>query len=120
MIVTSTSKVLSRLFVIVVAVIVIAVLYLAKIVFLPLAFAILFAFLLAPVVSVLERIRLPRVFAVLVVILGFCCILLLIGWVSVAQLVSIANDLPTYRANVAEKDRRHPYSKGFRLRSRSR
>ena len=103
MIVTSTSKVLSRLFVIVVAVIVIAVLYLAKIVFLPLAFAILFAFLLAPVVSALERIRLPRVFAVLVVILGFCCILLLIGWVSVAQLVSIANDLPTYRANVAEK-----------------
>jgi len=103
LIVTSTSKVLSRLFVIVVAVIVIAVLYLAKIVFLPLAFAILFAFLLAPVVSLLERIRLPRVFAVLVVILGFCCILLLIGWVSITQLISIANDLPTYRANVAEK-----------------
>ena len=103
MIGSSTSRILSRFSVIVTAVLVIAVLYLAKVVFLPLAFAILFAFLLAPAVSLLQRIHLPRVIAVLTVILGFGLIFGSIGWVVVIQLISVADDLPTYRANVAEK-----------------
>jgi predicted PurR-regulated permease PerM/predicted N-acetyltransferase YhbS len=100
---SSTSRILSHLSVIITAVLVIAVLYVAKIVFLPLAFAILFAFLLAPAVSLLERIHLPRVMAVLVVILGFGVILGSIGWAVVVQLISVADDLPTYRANITEK-----------------
>ena len=103
MIGSSTTRVLSRLLVLITAVVVVAVLYLAKIVFLPLAFAILFAFLLAPLITMLERIRLPRLLAILIVILGFGLMLGSIGWVVVMQLVDVADELPTYRANVAEK-----------------
>src|ERR1700694_1865937 len=99
----SATKSLSRLLMIVVAVVVIGVLYLARVVFLPLAFAILFAFLLAPLVGMLERVHLPRVLAALLVIIGFACILGTAGWILFSQLVDIANDLPTYRENVSEK-----------------
>jgi predicted PurR-regulated permease PerM/methylmalonyl-CoA mutase cobalamin-binding subunit len=103
MIGSSTTRVLSRLFIVITGVVIIAVLYLAKIVFLPLAFAILFAFLLAPLVTLLERIQLPRILAILIVILGFGLISSSIGWVVVMQLVDVADELPTYRANVEEK-----------------
>jgi len=54
-------RILFRLWFVIVAVVVIAVLYLAKILFLPLAFAILFAFLLAPLVAWFEtRALVPR------------------------------------------------------------
>ncbi|HEX8711642.1 MAG TPA: AI-2E family transporter [Terracidiphilus sp.] len=94
---------LSRLFVMVSAVLAIAALYLAKVVFLPLAFAILFAFLLAPLVSSLERIRLPRALAVLLVIAGFAASLGCVGWVAGSQLLQMAADLPKYQANIDAK-----------------
>ena len=49
---SSTARLLTQLWFITVAVLAIAVLYLAKVLLLPLGFAILFAFLLAPVVAV--------------------------------------------------------------------
>lgn len=100
---SNSTRILSRLLVIVVAVVVMAVLYFAKVVFLPLAFAILFAFLLAPLVTALERLRLPRVLAVLAVILGFALVLGSIGWAVTMQLIDVTDELPTYRANIAEK-----------------
>lgn len=100
---SSSTRILSRLLLIIVAAVSIAVLYFAKVVFLPLAFAILFAFLLAPLVSALERIHLPRVAAVLVVILAFATILGSIGWAVTTQLIDVTDELPTYRANIAEK-----------------
>lgn len=100
---TGTTRELSRMLMIVIAVLMIAVLYLAKVVFLPLGFAILFAFLLAPLVSQLERLHLPRVLAVLVVLLGFAVILGSVGWLAAMQLVDVADELPTYRANITEK-----------------
>ena len=81
----------------------IAILYLAKILFLPLAFAILFAFLLAPVVSLLERLRLPRPLASILVILSFAALLGATGWMLFTQLVAVTNDLPTYRDNITQK-----------------
>jgi predicted PurR-regulated permease PerM len=82
-----------------------AILYLARDVLIPLALAILLAFLLAPAVRSLERLKLGRVAATLiVVILGFS----LIGgvaWVAGSQAVSLVANLPEYRANVAAKIR---------------
>lgn len=101
--VSSSAHILPRLWLLVIAVVAIAVLYLAKVLFLPLAFAILFAFLLAPVVALLERIHLPRALAGMIVILGFAALLATAGWVLFTQLVSVANDLPTYRDNIAQK-----------------
>jgi predicted PurR-regulated permease PerM len=98
-----TAWALSRLWYLVVAVVVIAILYLAKVLFLPLAFAILFAFLLAPLVSGLERLHLPRALSAIVVILGFAALLGTAGWMLFTQLVAVTNDLPIYRDNITQK-----------------
>ncbi|MGA9585867.1 MAG: AI-2E family transporter [Terracidiphilus sp.] len=98
-----TARMLTQLWFLTIAVLAIAVLYLAKVLLLPLGFAILFAFLLAPVVAFLERIRLPRPVAALCVILAFAGLLMVAAWAFFTQLVSIANDLPTYGGNIAQK-----------------
>src|ERR1700739_129132 len=100
---SATARMLSQLWFITVAVIAVAVLYLAKVLLLPLGFAILFAFLLAPVVALLERLRLPRPIAALCVIFAFAGLLMVAAWSLFTQLVAIANDLPTYGGNIAQK-----------------
>ena len=100
---SSTARLLSQLWFITVAVLAIAVLYLAKVLLLPLGFAILFAFLLAPVVAFLERLRIPRPIAAMSVILVFAGLLCVATWSLFTQLVAIANDLPTYGDNIAQK-----------------
>ncbi len=98
-----SARMLSRLWFLTISVVAIAVLYLAKVLFLPLAIAILFAFLLTPLVGLLERLRLSRAFASVVVIIGFAALLGAAGWAIFAQLVDVADDLPTYRDNIAAK-----------------
>jgi predicted PurR-regulated permease PerM len=100
---SGTARIVSRLWLLVIAVVSITVLYLAKVLFLPLAFAILFAFLLAPVVTLLERLRLPRALAAILVILGFAALLGTAAWMLFTQLVAVANDLPVYRDNITQK-----------------
>jgi predicted PurR-regulated permease PerM len=87
-----------------------AVLYLAREVLIPFALAILLAFLLAPAVRRLERWKLGRVLSTaIVVVLGFSLIGA-IAWVAGHQALSLAENLPQYRANIVEKIRtlRHP------------
>jgi predicted PurR-regulated permease PerM len=91
-----STRLLSRLVAMMTVVLVVAALYLAKVVFLPLAFAILFAFLLAPLVSSLQRFRLPRVLAVVLVIAGLAATLGSVGWLAGSQLIELAGDLPKY------------------------
>ena len=100
---SSTARIMTRLWFLVIAVVAIGILYLAKVLFLPLSFAILFAFLLAPVVSLLERLRLSRAVAAILVILGFAALLGTAGWMLFTQLVAVTNDLPIYRDNIAQK-----------------
>jgi predicted PurR-regulated permease PerM len=82
-----------------------AILYLARDVLIPLALAILLAFLLAPAVRAFERLKLGRVASTLiVVILGFSLIGA-VAWVAGSQAVTLVGNLPEYRANVAAKIR---------------
>lgn len=97
------ARVLSHLWMLAAAAAIITVLALGKILFVPLGFAILFAFLLAPLVALLERVRIGRLPAVLVVMLGFVLLLGAAGWTLFTQLVEVANDLPTYRNNIEQK-----------------
>lgn len=99
----STARALSRILFVIVAILAVATLYLGKVLLLPLAFAILFAFLLAPLVSGLERIHIPRSLAAAAVILGFTAVLAFVGSILFSQLVAIANDLPAYRENITQK-----------------
>lgn len=83
--------------------IVLVVLYVGKDVFLPLALALLLAIAMLPVVARLQRIGLPRVPSVLVILLlviGFA-----VGFVLILtnQLLSLVEALPTWEANLRAK-----------------
>jgi predicted PurR-regulated permease PerM len=94
----------------IVLVIATAVLYLAAEVLIPLAIAILLAFLLVPAVRRLERWKLGRVSATLIVSsLGFG-VILGVGAIAATQAVSLAAKLPEYRQNIVSKIHklRHP------------
>ncbi|HYX65494.1 MAG TPA: AI-2E family transporter [Burkholderiales bacterium] len=82
-----------------------AVLYFAKEVLLPLALAILLAFLLAPLVERLERWKLGRVAATLIIALLALGVVVSIGTVAGTQAVSLAAKLPEYRHSIAQKIR---------------
>ena len=86
------------------------VLYLAKEVLIPLAVAILFAFLLAPAVRRLESWKLPRLAATLIVVLFAFGVVATIVGVAASQAVSLGAQLPQYRQNIAKKIHalRHP------------
>jgi predicted PurR-regulated permease PerM len=88
-----------------IAIVAIAALYLAKIVFIPLALALLFSLLLTPVVSFLERLKLPRILAILSVVLILMGLAGFLGWKSSRQLVNISEQLPTYRNTLEQKIR---------------
>jgi predicted PurR-regulated permease PerM len=78
-------------------------LYLAQKILVPLALAILLAFILTPVVDFLHRRGLWRVPSVLLVVV---LSLLLVGGIGLAltfQLKSLAADLPQYQKNIAQK-----------------
>ncbi len=82
---------------------IVAVLYFAREVLIPLALAILFSFLLGPVVRRIERIGLWRVPSVLVVTAAFFGIFAAVGWVTAHQVVGLAEKLPGYQDNIQRK-----------------
>jgi predicted PurR-regulated permease PerM len=82
-----------------------AILYFAKEVLLPLALAVLIAFMLAPVVERLERLKLGRVPATMLVSLVALAVVASIGTVAALQAVSLAAKLPEYRHTIVQKIR---------------
>jgi predicted PurR-regulated permease PerM len=81
----------------------VACLYWAQIVLIPLALAMLIAFLLSPLVAQVRRIGLPRGLSVaLVVALAFTFAAGL-GWGLLTQVTTFANDLPQYRQTISRK-----------------
>ncbi len=84
-------------------VVVIATLYFAKVVLIPFALAILFTFILTPLVRWLEKIRIPRIIAVLLVVTLVMAAIGSIGWVVANQLVDVTNQLPDYTTNIKSK-----------------
>jgi predicted PurR-regulated permease PerM len=97
------SRELTQLFVLVFSLAAVAVLYLAKTAVVPLALAILFSFLLSPLVNLLERIRLPRVLAIIVVILAAGIAVGTIGWTVFNQLVSVTDHMSDFTYNINRK-----------------
>jgi predicted PurR-regulated permease PerM len=86
-----------------VAALIIAGLYFGREIFVPVALAVLLSFVLAPFVSRLQSLRLPRVVAVLaVVILGFAIIFSL-GGLMVTQASRLAEALPGYEQTLRSK-----------------
>ena len=82
---------------------VVAVLFFAREVLIPLALALLFSFLLGPPVRRLERHGLRRVPAVLGVALTFFCFFGLIAWLMASQVIDLAGKAPTYQEHIQHK-----------------
>lgn len=81
----------------------IAIIYFAKDVLVPLALAVLLAFLLTPMVKRLERWRMGRVPAVLIVLTIALTCIGGIGWIVANQLLDVVNSLPNYKDNIHRK-----------------
>ena len=86
-------------------VLVIACLYFAREIFIPFMLAVLLTFLLAPLVNLLQRARLPRVVAAVVTVLFAFSLVGGLGWLLYAQVTTLANDLPQYKDNITSKIR---------------
>ena len=82
---------------------IVAVLYFAKEVLIPLALAILFSFLLGPVARRLERLGIWRVPSALMVAAAFFAIFAAICWVTAHQVMDLAGKLPGYQDNIQHK-----------------
>jgi predicted PurR-regulated permease PerM len=86
-----------------VAAIIIGTLYFGREVFVPIALAILLSFVLAPLVRLLQRWRIPRGLSVIsVVFIAFMSIFAL-GGVIATQVAELAGDLPQYQFTMREK-----------------
>ncbi len=79
------------------------VLYFAQALLVPLAFALTLSFLLAPVVGLLERMRMPRVVAVALAGGLTFAVLAGAGYVVSRQLIDVAETLPKYQGMIHAK-----------------
>jgi predicted PurR-regulated permease PerM len=84
-------------------VLIIASLYWAQAVLIPVALAILLTFLLTPVAGALERITLRRLPSVILVVVLTFSLLGGISWIVTLQFGSLANELPKYTRNIRQK-----------------
>ena len=84
-------------------ILIIALLYFGREVFMPLALAGLLAFLLAPMATRLERMGVPRTPSALLVIALTFSLLIVAGWAAMGQVYNLALEFPQYQQNVNEK-----------------
>jgi len=97
------SGTLASLVAIATVVLIIASLYWAQAVLIPVALAMLLTFLLSPVADGLERLALGRIVSVILVVVLTFSLLGGIGWIVSLQLGSLANELPKYTVNIRQK-----------------
>jgi predicted PurR-regulated permease PerM len=82
---------------------IVAALYFARDVLVPIALAVLLSFVLAPLVRRLRVWRFPRVIAVFVVAIFAFSIIFGLGAFMVSQVSQLANDLPRYQSTLTDK-----------------
>src|SRR5207248_11593243 len=99
----SEVRTLSFLHVLESIVLVIASLYWARAVFVPLALALMLTFLLQPVVAALHRRGLGYAPAAVLVVILLALAIGAISWGAVTQLSSLASELPRYQDNLRQK-----------------
>jgi predicted PurR-regulated permease PerM len=85
------------------AVIIITTLYFGREIIIPIALAILLSFVLAPLVGLLQRMRVPRGLAVVSVVIIAFAFIFAMGSLLASQLTQLAGDLPRYQSTITEK-----------------
>ncbi len=81
----------------------VAALYFGREVLVPIALAVLMSFVLAPLVGLLQRLYVPRIAAVLLVVLVAFTAVFALGGLMVSQVNQVASDLPRYQSTLREK-----------------
>ncbi len=99
----SSSDKFATLVSILLIIVVVAVLYFMKEIFVTLALAMLFSFLLNPLVRRFERWYLPRIPAVLVAVGIALAVLAGVGYLVGTQVLDLTYKLPTYKDNIAHR-----------------
>ena len=99
---SSSSNALGVIATVLLASFVLGLLYFAREILIPLALAALLTFLLAPLVSRLER-WVGRIAAVLFVVIMIFASVGGAGWVFTRQIIDLATQLPNYKENIATK-----------------
>ena len=82
---------------------IVAALYFGREVFVPVALAILFSFVLAPLVKGLQRLQAPRALAVFTVVLIAFATMATLTMAMVGQATQLASELPTYQSTIRAK-----------------
>ena len=85
------------------AAIIVMVLYFGREIIIPIALAILLSFVLAPLVGLLQRVRIPRGLAVVSVVIIAFALIFAMGSLLATQLTQLAGDLPRYQSTISEK-----------------
>jgi predicted PurR-regulated permease PerM len=96
-------RTLTPLFFLIAGIAVVAALYVAKPILLPIALAVLLSFLLNPLANRIERWGLPRVPTVIVVVAMAFSVLAVLGWIVMAQLIDLRQELPNHREKIIAK-----------------
>jgi predicted PurR-regulated permease PerM/methylmalonyl-CoA mutase cobalamin-binding subunit len=99
---TSSTDAIVGLWTISLASFIIAVLYFGRELLTPIALAALLTFLLAPLVTRLQR-WLGRIGAVLLVVLMMFALTVTAGWILTTQIVDLGTQLPNYKENIRNK-----------------
>ena len=99
---TSSSDSLATISNVLLSAFIVCALYFGRELLVPLALAALLTFMLAPLVTRLQR-WLGRVGSVLFVVLMMCAATGAVGWVLTRQAVDLANQLPNYKENISTK-----------------
>ena len=92
--------VLSNFFV---GVVVVAVLYLTREILVPIALAVLLSFVLAPLVRLLQGLKVPRSLAVMGAVTAALAISLSLATMVMVEINHLANDLPRYQLTLSDK-----------------
>jgi len=88
---------------IIVGVIVVAALYFAREILVPIALAVLLSFVLAPLVRLLQRLRVPRSLAVIGAVATALVASLSLTTMVMVEVDQLANDLPRYQSTLSDK-----------------
>jgi predicted PurR-regulated permease PerM len=83
--------------------VVVAVLYFTREILVPIALAVLLSFVLAPLVRLLQRLKMPRPIAVIGAVAAALTIALSLAGMVMIEVNQLANDLPRYEATLGEK-----------------
>jgi len=85
------------------AALIIMVLYYGREIIIPIALAVLLSFVLAPLVRLVQRLRIPRSLAVVSVVVIAFAFIFAMGSLLATQLAQLAGDLPRYQSTISEK-----------------